>query len=82
MELSELVRFIASYIRPGAIPDSPDQNGLYPLHIAAINDRHDILEMILNAENDGVKCDIDATSGEGDREPEMGENIERDLSTY
>ena len=49
----------------GAIPDSVDQNGFSPLHIAAINDRDDIMDMIINAENHGVVTDIDAKSHEG-----------------
>ena len=48
----------------GAVPDSVDQNGFSPLHITAINDRDDIMDMIINA-GDGVSCDIDAKSFEG-----------------
>lgn len=50
----------------GAYPDSQDQNGFSPLHIAALNDRDDILDMLLNADNDGHVADIDAKSEGGE----------------
>ena len=49
----------------GAIPDSVDQNGFSPLHITAINDRDDIMDLILNAGGNGFDCDIDAKTFEG-----------------
>ena len=52
----------------GAYPDSQDQNGFSPLHIAALNDRDDILDMLLNADNDGHVADIDAKSEGGENQ--------------
>lgn len=50
----------------GALPDSRDHSGFNPLHIAAINDRDDILDMLLAADTDGHVCDIDAKANEGE----------------
>lgn len=50
----------------GAIPDSVDQNGFNPLHIAALNDRDDIMDMILNADHGGIPCDVNCAASEGE----------------
>lgn len=47
----------------GGLPDGADQNGFTPLHIAAINDRDDIMELLIDHDQ-GLNLDVKSDSAE------------------